>query len=114
MNDKNRNHINLLNQQHQFSYSSKQVREMDGLLLILESSKFDARNPLIKEASIFALRNLLEGNLENQRCIGELRMEGVAENPGLAELGMQAVQEGGKVRIVQQPHSPRDSPPPEL
>lgn len=90
------------------------VREMDGLLLILESSKFDARNPLIKEASIFALRNLLEGNLENQRCIGELRMEGVAENPGLAELGMQAVQEGGKVRIVQQPHSPRDSPPPEL
>ena len=87
---------------------------MDGLLLILESSKFDARNPLIKEASIFALRNLLEGNLENQRCIGELRMEGVAENPGLADLGMKAVQDGGKVKIVQQNNSPRDSPPPEL
>lgn len=91
------------------------VREMDGLLLILESSQFDARNPLIKEASIFALRNLLEGNLENQRCIGELRMEGVAESPGLAELGMEAVTEGGKVRLVQRPRSPPSgSPPPEL
>lgn len=99
---------------HLNSSNQDLVREMDGLLLILESSKFDARNPLIKEASIFALRNLLEGNLENQRCIGELRMEGVAENPGLAELGMQAVQEGGKVKIVQQAHPSRDSPTPEL
>ncbi|MPC62470.1 Ataxin-10 [Portunus trituberculatus] len=86
---------------------------MNALLLILETSRFDARNPLIKEASIFALRNLLEGNLENQRCIGELRMQGVAENPGLADLGMEAVQEGGKLKIVQQDRS-RDSPPPEL
>ena len=90
---------------------------MDGLLLILESSKFDARNPLIKEASIFALRNVLEGNIENQRCITELRMEGVVESPGLAELGMEAVQEEGKVRLVQRPPPPSSSPgspPPEL
>lgn len=89
------------------------VREMDGLLLVLESSKFDARNPLIKEASIFALRNLLEGNIENQQRIKELRMEGVVESPGLAELGMEAVEEGGKVKLLQRPRS-SSSPPPEL
>ncbi|XP_045118527.1 ataxin-10-like [Portunus trituberculatus] len=98
---------------HLNSSNQDLVREMNALLLILETSRFDARNPLIKEASIFALRNLLEGNLENQRCIGELRMQGVAENPGLADLGMEAVQEGGKLKIVQQDRS-RDSPPPEL
>lgn len=86
---------------------------MDGLLLILESSKFDARNPLIKEASIFALRNLLEGNTENQQRIKELRMDGVVESPGLAELGMAAVEEEGKIKLVQRPRS-SSSPPPEL
>ena len=57
-----------------------QVRELGGITLILESSQFDARNPGIKEASIYAVRNLLEGNLENQEVIKNLEYKGEAEN----------------------------------
>lgn len=86
-----------------------QVREIEGLLLLLECTQFDARNPLIKEASIFALRNLLEGNQENQEVIQALKFEGVAENSGLRELGMEAVSDGDKVRLRQLERSPLDS-----
>ncbi|XP_045620243.1 ataxin-10 [Procambarus clarkii] len=83
-----------------------QIREIGGVTLLLESSKFDARNPLIKEISIFAVRNLLEGNLENQQLVKELKLEGVAENPGLQELGLEAVCEGDQIRLVQRTSSP--------
>ncbi|XP_063606784.1 ataxin-10-like [Penaeus indicus] len=86
-----------------------QVREIEGLLLLLECTQFDARNPLIKETSIFALRNLLEGNQENQEVIQALRFEGVAENSGLRELGMEVVSDGDKVRLRQLERSPLDS-----
>lgn len=75
----------------------------------MECTQFDARNPLIKEASIFALRNLLEGNQENQEVIQALKFEGVAENSGLRELGMEAVSDGDKVRLRQLERSPLDS-----
>lgn len=83
-----------------------QVREIGGILLLLESSQFDARNPLIKEVSIFAVRNLLEGNLENQLLVKGLKLEGVAENPGLQDLGLEAVCEGERIRLVQRSNSP--------
>lgn len=83
-----------------------QIRELGGVLLLLESSQFDARNPLIKEASIFALRNLLEGNLENQLLVKELKLEGVKESPALQELGLQVVREENRIRVVQRSQSP--------
>ncbi|XP_042232406.1 ataxin-10-like isoform X2 [Homarus americanus] len=85
-----------------------QVREMNGILLLLESSQFDARNPLIKEVSIFAVRNLLEGNLENQLFVKGLKLKSVAENPGLQELGLEAVCEGEQIRLVQRSGSSPD------
>lgn len=69
-----------------------QVREMNGVTLVLESSQFDARNPGIKEVSIFAVRNLLEGNLANQQIVKDLEFRGTAENQAL-----QLTQENGMV-----------------
>ncbi|KAK4316432.1 hypothetical protein Pmani_012408 [Petrolisthes manimaculis] len=77
------------------------VRDMGGVLLLMESSQFDGHNPLIKEASIFALRNVLEGNVQNQELIKSLTLQGLGDNPGLRELGMEAVMEGQQVRLVQ-------------
>ncbi|XP_068240241.1 ataxin-10 [Palaemon carinicauda] len=57
-----------------------QVRDLNGIISILESSQFDARNPGIKEVSIYAIRNLLEGNLENQAIVKNLEYKGTAEN----------------------------------
>lgn len=77
------------------------VREIDGILLLLENSQFDARNPLIREASIFALRNLLEGNAENQEVISSLQMQGVAENECLGQIGLVATVNDGKLSLLQ-------------
>ncbi|XP_066985379.1 ataxin-10 [Macrobrachium rosenbergii] len=60
-----------------------QVRDMGGITLILESSQFDARNPGIKEVSIYAIRNLLEDNLENQEVVKNLEYKGDAESQGM-------------------------------
>ncbi|KAK7084113.1 hypothetical protein SK128_009820 [Halocaridina rubra] len=59
------------------------VREMGGITLVLESSQFDARNPAIKEVAIYAIRNLLEGNLENQEIVKKLEYRGSAENQAM-------------------------------
>ncbi|CAL4126200.1 unnamed protein product, partial [Meganyctiphanes norvegica] len=63
---------------YQNKVNQNQVREINGILLILESTQLDARNPLIKENAVFAMKNLLEGNAENQKAISRLQLRGPA------------------------------------
>ncbi|CAO1357812.1 unnamed protein product [Diamesa hyperborea] len=81
------------------SYRNKKnqefAREMDIMLSIFECSNADARNPLIKEWSILAIRNLCEDNDENQEMIRNLTKVGDAENPLLKEFGLDT----GTIRI---------------
>lgn len=47
-----------------------------------------------------ALRNLCEGNVENQAIVGDLKILEVAPSEELEELGLQAEVEGTKVKIT--------------
>ncbi|KAG4076744.1 hypothetical protein HA402_002031 [Bradysia odoriphaga] len=56
------------------------AREMEIMTAVLDCTHMDARNPLIKEWSILAIRNLCEGNMENQQLVANLTKVGDADN----------------------------------
>lgn len=77
-------------------------REIDGIPLLLDCCNIDARNPLILQWTIFALRNLCEGNTENQDIIRNCKKEGVPDNPMLQEMGLTLHEDadGNSIRIA--------------
>ncbi|XP_065077788.1 ataxin-10 [Ochlerotatus camptorhynchus] len=81
------------------SYKNKKnqnlAREMEIMATILECTNLDARNPLIKEWSILAIKNLCDDNLENQKFIASLTKIGEAENSLVTEYNSA----GGTIRI---------------
>ncbi|KXJ78151.1 hypothetical protein RP20_CCG005419 [Aedes albopictus] len=81
------------------SYKNKKnqnlARDMQIMAAILECTNLDARNPLIKEWSILAIRNLCDDNLENQKFVASLTKIGDAENSLLTEYNSA----GGTIRI---------------
>uniref|UniRef100_A0A336MVT8 Ataxin-10 n=1 Tax=Culicoides sonorensis TaxID=179676 RepID=A0A336MVT8_CULSO len=62
------------------------VREMDILLAILDCTNVDARNPLIKEYSIWAIRNACENNPENQQIVASLTKVGNVKSDVVSEI----------------------------
>lgn len=78
----------LANLLHKNPRNQELVREMEFLPCILECTNADARNPLIKEWSVLAIKNLCEDNLENQKIIENLTKIKNAENPMLKEMGL--------------------------
>uniref|UniRef100_A0A1B0CQV2 Ataxin-10 n=1 Tax=Lutzomyia longipalpis TaxID=7200 RepID=A0A1B0CQV2_LUTLO len=85
----------IANLSHKNRKNQDLAREMKALLTICGCTTMDARNPMMKEWAIVALKNLLEGNAENQNVIHSLVNQGPAANEVLAELMM----ENGSVRI---------------
>ncbi|KAJ3300136.1 hypothetical protein HK104_004056 [Borealophlyctis nickersoniae] len=86
------------------AYEAKEVqdefRRIGAMPMILDQCNIDDNNPFIKENAIFALRNLCDGNFENQSIIAAMEARGVAENPVLDEAGVEAViDETGKLRL---------------
>ncbi|KYM83215.1 Ataxin-10 [Atta colombica] len=77
-------------------------REIDGIPLLLDCCNIDARNPLILQWTILALRNLCEGNPENQEIIKNCKKTGVPDNPALQEMGLTLHEDadGKLIRIV--------------
>jgi ataxin-10 len=88
----------LANLSHRNKRNQELAREMEIMLSIFECTTADARNPLIKEWSIIAIRNLCEDNIENQEMVRNLTKVGDAENPILKEMGL----ESGMLRIGKQ------------
>ncbi|KYN04673.1 PREDICTED: ataxin-10 [Cyphomyrmex costatus] len=77
-------------------------REIDGIPLLLDCCNIDARNPLILQWAILALRNLCEGNPENQEIIRNCEKTGVPDNPALQEMGLTLHEDadGKSIRIA--------------
>lgn len=70
-------------------YKSRQtqdwIREMDGIPLILDCCNIDAKNPYIMQWSIYAIRNVVEDNTENQKLLAQLSAHGVLVDEHLTE-----------------------------
>ncbi|GMF14107.1 unnamed protein product [Phytophthora lilii] len=79
------------------------VREQGYLPLFLNHCNIDETNPLIREWSLVALRNLCEGNEANQSYINALRPQGMdsASSAALEKAKMRAdIGEDGKVKLT--------------
>ncbi|KAL4562754.1 hypothetical protein LXL04_026784 [Taraxacum kok-saghyz] len=79
------------------------VREKDGILLMLQCCVTDDENMFLREWGVWGMRNLLEGNVENQRVVSELEMQGSVNNlPELASIGLR-VDVDQVTRLIQNP-----------
>ncbi|CAH2069105.1 unnamed protein product [Thlaspi arvense] len=65
-----------------------EVRERDGLFVMLQQCVTDDENPFLREWGLWCVRNLLEGNQENQKAVAELEMQGSVDVPQLREIGL--------------------------
>ncbi|KAJ3041651.1 hypothetical protein HDV00_008928 [Rhizophlyctis rosea] len=87
-----------------FSYEAREVqdqfRELEAIPLVLGQCNIDEYNPFLKEHAIFAIRNLCDGNAENQKIIEALEAREVVQDRVLDEAGVEAViDETGKLRL---------------
>jgi hypothetical protein len=73
-----------------------------GIFTVLNQSQGgDERNPFLREWAILAIRAVTENNLENQRIIAELRVQGTVDSPVIAKAGLKVeLTEDGKARLV--------------
>lgn len=65
-----------------------QIREGGGLFLLLQQCVVDDNNPFLREWGLWAIRNLLEGNRENQREVAELELQNSVNTPAIAQMGL--------------------------
>jgi ataxin-10 len=67
------------------------VLGMDGAIpLVLNHTRVDYKQPLIREWALFCVRNLCESNPQVQAAIGQYQLQGVAPNEELAKMGLEA------------------------
>lgn len=64
------------------------IRQKNGMLLMLQQCVTDEDNPFLREWGIWSMRNLLEGNSENQQAVAGLELQGSVDMPELAGLGL--------------------------
>lgn len=78
------------------------VREFEnGLYIILNNCNVDERSPFLREWGIVAIRNLCEGNEENQRMIADLRVQGTVQTSLLDKAGLRVELDAeGKPKVV--------------
>lgn len=65
-----------------------EIRQKNGILLLLQQCVTEEDNLFLREWGIWTVRNLLEGNAENQRAVAELELQGSVDVPELAGLGL--------------------------
>lgn len=65
-----------------------EIRERNAILLLLQQCVTDEENPFLREWGIWCVRNLLEGNVENQQVVAELELQGSVDVPEIAGLGL--------------------------
>nr|XP_020456981.1 ataxin-10 isoform X2 [Monopterus albus] len=75
------------------------VRELEGIPLILDHCNIDSNNPFISQWAIFAIRNLLEHNTQNQELIAALESHGTADYSALRELGFLVEERDGSLLL---------------
>ncbi|KAI3985524.1 hypothetical protein MKX01_033838 [Papaver californicum] len=76
---------------HGAKHVQDEIRQKDAILLLVQQCVTDEDNELLRECGIWALRNLLVGNEENQKIVAKLVIQGSADVPELDELGFRLV-----------------------
>ncbi|KAF0029578.1 hypothetical protein F2P81_018683 [Scophthalmus maximus] len=84
---------------HSNTNNQEKVRELDGLPLILDNCNIDSNNPFISQWAIFAIRNILENNTQNQELVADLERQGPADYSALRELGFLVEERDGGVLL---------------
>uniref|UniRef100_A0A3B4U3B7 Ataxin-10 n=2 Tax=Seriola dumerili TaxID=41447 RepID=A0A3B4U3B7_SERDU len=84
---------------HSNTNNQKKVRELEGIPLILDNCNIDSNNPFISQWAIFAIRNLLEHNTQNQELVADLERRGPADYSALRELGFLVEERDGSLLL---------------
>ncbi|KAK0169810.1 hypothetical protein PV328_010449 [Microctonus aethiopoides] len=81
------------------------VKDLDGIPLLLDCSNIDARNPLIIQWTILAIRNLCEGNIVIQQLIDSSQKIKHIDNEIVREFGIKLNEneDGSAIGIVSLP-----------
>uniref|UniRef100_A0A672H4S1 Ataxin 10 n=1 Tax=Salarias fasciatus TaxID=181472 RepID=A0A672H4S1_SALFA len=82
-----------------FFFLFPQVRELEGIPLILDNCNIDSNNPFISQWAIFAIRNLLENNVQNQELVASLERRGKADYSALRQLGFLVEERDGSLLL---------------
>ncbi|XP_072945427.1 uncharacterized protein [Epargyreus clarus] len=85
--------------------NKRQMRELEVIPVLLDCCNIDARNPLIMQWVIFAVRNLCENCPENKEVISKIQLQGPMDNELLAEMGLtlQTDPQGNSIKIAPLP-----------
>ncbi|KAL5061427.1 hypothetical protein RYX36_023164, partial [Vicia faba] len=73
---------------HRRKHAQDKLRNRNGVLLLLQQCVTDEDNPFRREWGIWSVRNMLEGNEENQKIVSELQLQGSADTPGISALSL--------------------------
>ncbi|EPS41127.1 hypothetical protein H072_4988 [Dactylellina haptotyla CBS 200.50] len=77
-----------------------EVRRCGGVVSVLGCFGVDEENPYIQQHATLCIRNLMEGNLENQKILKELEAREVVNGETLEAAGLEAyVDKQGKVKV---------------
>ena len=77
-----------------------EVRNRGGIPLVLSHCVMDDLNPYLREYSLFAVRNIVHGNAENQALISSLEAKKVVPNEMLDEMRVEAkIDANGKLKL---------------
>ncbi|GLJ13860.1 hypothetical protein SUGI_0221460 [Cryptomeria japonica] len=78
----------LANASFRRKHVQDQIRECGGLFIILQHCVVDNENPFLREWGLWAVRNLLENNRENQKQVAELELQNSVNTSAIAEMGL--------------------------
>ncbi|CAK9152972.1 unnamed protein product [Ilex paraguariensis] len=73
---------------YQRKHVQDEIRQRKAILLLLQQCVTDEDNPFLREWGIWSVRNLLEGNVENQRVVSDLELQGSVDVPEIVGLGL--------------------------
>lgn len=79
-----------------------EIRQLGGILLLLQQCVIDEDNPYLREWGLLAVKNLLEENEENQKEVSELEMQEPVITPEIANIGLKVEidKETGRPKLV--------------
>lgn len=79
-----------------------EIRQLKAIPLLLQQCVVDEHNPLVREWGLWGIRNLLEGNLENQNEVSEFQLQQPVNTPEIDGIGLRVVidEKTGRPKLV--------------
>lgn len=73
---------------HGRKHVQEEIRQQNAIPLLLQQCVVDEDNPLLREWGLWSMRNLLEGNAENQQEVAQLQLQEPVNTPEIAGIGL--------------------------